>query len=327
MIQKDNPCPCCSGKTYAECCKRLHEGTLAKDALELMRSRYTAYALNLPDYIIATTHPGSPHYSENKFSWKRSLSKFSSASQFHKLKILDFKERKSLATVTFTAYVSEDSHDSTFTEKSTFEKIGSRWLYRNGLLQEGHTPNLVTNGQLRLLPLAYYGDAVLRRKADPIAEITEDLKKLIEEMIETMDASDGLGIAAPQIHHSIRLFVIRTPIESKDGEIEHGEVKVFINPKLSLPSEKTWKTAEGCLSIPGLREQVERPKEITVEYTTLDGAVLKERFFGWEARVIMHENDHINGVLFIDRVEAKQRLKLDPVLSALEKRLRDGRAL
>ncbi|MES2198568.1 MAG: peptide deformylase [Chlamydiota bacterium] len=320
-------CPCCSGEEYDKCCKSFHEGVLPKSALQLMRSRFSAYVLNIPDYIIATTHPANPGYSENKFSWRRSISRFSQDSSFQKLEILDFKEKASIATVIFTAYLSQDGHDATFTEKSYFEKVHHRWLYRGGQLVSGHTPNLITTGQLRLLPLAYYGDPILRKKADLIVHITEEVKKLVEEMIETMDASDGVGLAAPQVHHSIRLFVIRTPIENEAGKFDLGDVKVFINPKLSLPSKETWVASEGCLSIPGIRSSVERPKEITVEYTSLEGAIVQERVFGWEARVVMHENDHINGVFFIDRLSSKERMELAPVLQSLEKRIHDNLAL
>lgn len=314
-------------KEYDNCCKLFHEGAIPENALQLMRSRYSAYVLNIPEYIIATTHPASPQYSENKFSWKRSISQFSRSSSFHKLEILDFKENKALATVTFTAYLSQESHEATFTERSYFEKISNRWLYRGGQLAQGHAPNLITNGQLRLLPLAYYGDPILRKKAEPIKEITADITKLVEEMIETMDACDGIGLAAPQIHHSIRLFVIRTPIEIDQDKFEPGEVKVFINPTLSLPSEETWKAPEGCLSIPTLRCLVERPKEVTVEYANLEGKIIKQRVSNWEARVIMHENDHIEGILFFDRLNPEEQSKLMPFLENLEKRIHDGRAL
>lgn len=327
MTDLTNPCPCCSMKEYDHCCKLFHDGSIPENALQLMRSRYSAYVLNISDYIIATTHPASPQYSENKFSWKRSISQFSRSSSFHKLEILDFKENNTLATVTFTAFLSQGSHDATFTEKSYFEKINNRWLYRGGQLAQGHAPNLITNGQLRLLPLAYYGDPVLRKKAEPIDEITSDIKKLVEEMIETMDACDGIGLAAPQIHHSIRLFVIRTPVETDQNKFEPGEVKVLINPILSSPSEEVWKAHEGCLSIPTIRCLVERPKEVTAEYTSIEGKTVKQRVSGWEARVIIHENDHIEGVLFIDRLTLEEQSKLMPFLQNLEKRIHDGRAL
>lgn len=320
-------CPCGTGKPYEECCKPYHDGKLPVNALLLMRSRYSAYVLDIPDYIIATTHPASGGYSENKFTWRRSVSEFSKSCVFQKLEILDFKENVAMATVTFTAVISKEEEDATFTEKSYFEKIGQKWFYRGGQLIEGHSPNLVTTEQLRILPLAYFGDPILRKKANPIPEITPDIVKLVEEMIETMDASDGIGLAAPQIHHAIRLFVYRTPIEKEPEGFDLGDVNVIINPKLLQPSKETWKWSEACLSIPGLRAEVERPKEITLEYTTLEGKQVKQRFSGMEARVIMHENDHINGILYIDRLDPKIRSKFAPFLQNLEKRVKDHREL
>lgn len=292
-----------------------------------MLSRYSAYVFNLPNYIVETTHPASPQYSENKFAWKRKISHFSQNSTFKKLEILEFKEKETLATVVFTVYLTQGDEDATFTEKSYFEKINERWFYRGGQLRDGHAPNMVTTEELKLLPLSYYDDAILRRKADPIIEITPDIKKLINEMIETMDACDGIGLAAPQIYHSIRLFVIRAPIETEDGGFDAGDVKVFINPVLSNFSEETWKAPEGCLSIPTIRSEVERPKEVTVDYTSLDGTKRIERFSGWAARVIMHENDHIDGILFIDRLEEQEKLRIAPILQNLKARIHDGKAL
>lgn len=129
----DNLCPCTSGKLYANCCKPLHDGKPAASALLLMRSRFSAYALNLSEFIIATTHPENPQYSKELFSWKKSISEFSDASSFNKLEILDFTEQGMLATVTFTAYITQGDQDCTFTEKSLFEFSGGRWLYRNKL--------------------------------------------------------------------------------------------------------------------------------------------------------------------------------------------------
>lgn len=321
---ENNLCPCSSGKYYNDCCKPLHDGESAKNALMLMRSRFAAYALNNPDYIVATTHPASPQYSENKFSWKRSISQFSKSSSFHKLEILDVKEQNTLATVTFTAYITQDNIDCTFSEKSFFEFFRGRWFYRGGQLAQGHAPNLVTTGQLRLLPLVYYGDPTLRKKAEPIKEISADIKKLVDEMIETMDACNGIGLAAPQIRHSLRLFIIRKPIESKENHYTPGEVKVFINPKIISQSSEKWKAQEGCLSIPTIHANVERAQEIMVEYTNLDGVTKIEKFSGWEAKVIQHENDHLDGILFIDHLEDDERSKLEPFLNNLKRRIHDG---
>lgn len=132
-----NLCPCCSGKTYDACCKPFHQGALPENALQLMRSRYSAYVLNFRDYIIATTHPENPQYMQNTFIWKRSISLFSKKSTFHKLEIIDFKEEKTSATVTFTAYISQDDCEATFTEKSHFEKVGNKWLYHSGKITQG----------------------------------------------------------------------------------------------------------------------------------------------------------------------------------------------
>lgn len=327
MTDLKQPCPCFSGSDYDHCCKPFHEGALPDHPLQLMRARYAAYVLNLPDYIIHTTHPASPQYSINKFSWKRSIAQFAHHSSFHGLDILDIKTSDTLATVTFTAHLSQGKRDATFTEKSYFEKFKNRWCYRGGQLAEGHAPNLITTTQLRLLPLAYYGDSILKKKAEPVAEITSDIKKLVEEMVETMDACDGAGLAAPQVHHSIRLFMIRTPVERKDNHVGTGELHVFINPELSSPSTDTWTASEGCLSIPTIRAAVERPKTITVTYTTLDGTQITRQVSGWEGRVIMHEYDHIEGVLFIDRLHPKERSKFDSALANLEQRLHDGMAL
>ncbi len=314
-------CPCGSGKTYELCCKPYHDGDLPENALQLMRSRYSAYALNLPDYIIATTHPASPQFTENKFSWKRALSQHASYSTYNKLEILDFKEKDTLATVIFTVYLTQENQQIVFTEKSAFQKIGNQWLYRNGRLAEGRVPDLITPGELNMLPIVYYGNPILRRKADPIVEITPDIEALVQKMKETMDQYDGLGLAAPQIDRSIRLFIIRQPIERDKDEVRSPDIKVFINPKLSSPSEETWDVPEGCLSIPTIRGTVKRPKEITVVYTSLDGNTHEERFKDWDAKAIMHENDHINGVLFIDRLESQERTKLEPYLKKLEQRL------
>lgn len=323
MTEIDQLCPCCSGNIYSNCCLPLHQGSLPSNALQLMRSRYSAYALNIPDYIIATTHPANPQYSENKFSWKRSISYRAKHSTFNKLEILDFKEKGTLATVTFTVYVTYEGQEDIFTERSIFEKIDNQWLYRSGHLSEGRDLSLVTEGELKLLPITYYGDPILRKKADPIGEITDELRKLVDEMIVTMDACDGLGLAAPQVHQSIRLFVIRTPKETGGGKYELcDEIQVFINPKLSSPSGETWAASEGCISIPSIHADITRPKEITIEYTTITGEIVKKRVSGWEAKVIMHENDHINGVLFIDRLDPKERLKIEPKIKKLENRIR-----
>jgi len=323
----ENYCPCGSEDTYANCCRNFHKGHLPDSALKLMRSRYSAYALGLSEYIIRTTHPGSTHYQHDTEHWIKTISDFCSHTAFEGLEILDFQEKGFFATVTFVAHLTQDNKDTSFTERSYFEKIKNTWFYRSGQLSEGRVPNLVTTNQLRLLPLAYYGNPILHKVADPITSITEDVRTLVEEMIETMDACDGIGIAAPQVHHSIKLFVIRKPVELEDGRIELKEAKVFINPEISMPSTETWEAREGCLSIPSIHSEVKRPKEVTIKYSCLDGNGVEERVSGWEARVIMHENDHINGILFIDHLEETERDILEPFLNSLKDRIHDGTEL
>lgn len=328
MIKKDNMkgCPCNSGLSYKTCCQPLHNGAFAENALMLTRARYAAYMLNLASYIIKTTHPASIHYSDDHKEWAKQISHFSKTSLFNRLEILSFKEKGKIATVTFVAHMSQNDQDVTFTERSYFEKIKGQWLYRSGQLSKGRAPNLITTEQLKVLPLAYYDDPILRKQADPIIAITEDVKRLVEEMEETMNACNGIGLAAPQVHHSIRLFIIREPTNKtidKD-RIEWGEVKVFINPKISSPSKKKWKASEGCLSIPNIYADVERSQEITVEYTNLEGTIVKQRFSDWAARVILHENDHIDGVLFIDRLDQQETKRLAPFLEDLKKRIHNS---
>jgi len=126
-----NPCPCCSQIEYDQCCGKFHLGDLPDTALQLMRSRYSAYKLNLPDYIMATTHPKNPTYSQDKEEWRQNITQFSKNTLFHKLEIHDYQEEDpTSATVTFTAYLTQGNRDASFTEKSSFEKVEGCWLYK-----------------------------------------------------------------------------------------------------------------------------------------------------------------------------------------------------
>lgn len=315
-----NRCLCGSGKGYGECCQPFHKGKEPKSAVELMRSRYSAYALGLGEYIIKTTHPASPHYQMDQGEWVEELREFSKETHFEGVEILDVREGEETAVVTFVAKMRE----KTFTERSYFEKVKGRWLYRRGKLQEGRAPNLITVDQERLLPVAYYGDPILRKKGKLIEEVNEDLRKLVQGMIETMDAYDGMGLAAPQVHHSLRLFIVRMPVPRLDGKYEAGEVEVFLNPVLSDPGKEQVAISEGCVSIPSIRGRVERPREITIEYTNLEGKRLKYRCKGWLARIIQHEADHIDGILYIDRMSQEERKEIEPFLKHLHHRIHDG---
>lgn len=125
-------CLCGSGKEYKHCCKILHDGSMAQNALELMRSRYSAYAMNNAAYIIATTHPLNQQYDTNFKQWTKAISKFCGTTRFKKLEIIDFIDGDTEAYVTFTAHLESGGQDVSFTEKSRFEKVGGKWLYHSG---------------------------------------------------------------------------------------------------------------------------------------------------------------------------------------------------
>ena len=131
--EHDNkPCPCGSGKTYQLCCQPFHLGQLPETALQLMRSRYSAYALNLPAYIISTTHPDNPHFDADTAMWTKNISSFCLNTSFDKLGILDHQPMGNTATVTFTAHLTQNKKNASFTERSYFVKVNGKWLYHNG---------------------------------------------------------------------------------------------------------------------------------------------------------------------------------------------------
>ena len=170
------------------------------------------------------------------------------------------------------------------------------------------------------LPILFYGHPLLRKKCEPVGEITEEIRQLIADMIETMDAANGIGIAAPQIGKDLRLFVLRRYIHNPDGTWTISpEVKVYINPKILAHSQETDVQEEGCLSIPGIRLPVERPLTIKMEATDLQGNIFVDEIQGYNARVIFHENDHINGVLFFDRASPQDRKAVEPQLREIRK--------
>ena len=151
-----------------------------------------------------------------------------------------------------------------------------------------------------ILPIVAYGDPVLKKRAVEIDKNYPNLVKLIDDMYKTMYHSNGVGLAAPQIGLSIRLFVV-------DGEpFEEEEVKdfkrVFINPIIKTETGDPWKFNEGCLSIPGVREDVQRLPVVEIEYYDANWKKQKETILGLGARIVQHEYDHIEGVLFTDRI-------------------------
>ncbi len=175
------------------------------------------------------------------------------------------------------------------------------------------------------LPITIYGQPVLRKKCASVEVITEEIYALVHSMIETMDEGRrGIGLAAPQVGKSLKIFVLRRYIIQPDGKWDVSEPFVYINPKIVWHSDKTWVDEEGCLSIPKIRLPVERPWAIRVEGMDLEGNTFTHELEGLNARVVLHENDHINGVLFIDRVEPRY---LKEVSSDLQKMKKKGKGL
>lgn len=164
-------------------------------------------------------------------------------------------------------------------------------------------------------PIIAYGDPVLRKKAVEIEADYPDLNLLLEDMFETMYNSQGVGLAAPQIGLSIRLFIIDAePFVDEDEEDVEGLrdfKRVIINPIIIEETGTEWKFEEGCLSIPGIREDVSRKPDIIVEYYNENFELIEEKLSGLAARVVQHEYDHIEGILFTDKINPlkKQLLK------------------
>ncbi len=161
------------------------------------------------------------------------------------------------------------------------------------------------------LPLAYYGHPVLRQQAKPIEQITEELREFAQHLVESMIHHDGCGLAAPQVHRSIRMFAMQGYLIEPDGSYTLMEPEVILNPVLIEPSIETEFDEEGCLSIPGIRGSVERPRSITLQAIDLDGNPIERRLDGINARIVMHETDHLNGRFFHERMPKRERESLE----------------
>ncbi|MCG6187024.1 peptide deformylase [Maribellus maritimus] len=162
-------------------------------------------------------------------------------------------------------------------------------------------------------PVTVYGDPLLRKTAKNIDKDFEGLNEIIENMWETMYTSDGVGLAAPQIGKSIRIFIV----DASSGADEEPELadfkKVFINPEIIETYGDEWIMNEGCLSLPEIREDVSRPDNVRIKYFDENFVEHEETFKGYAGRIVQHEYDHLEGKLFID------------YLSPLKKRLLKGK--
>lgn len=164
-----------------------------------------------------------------------------------------------------------------------------------------------------ILPVRAFGDPVLRKKCREIPQDYPELDQLVENMFETMESANGIGLAAPQIGLDIRLFVVDvSPLADDEDYADIADElkdfrKVFINAKILEEKGEEWKFNEGCLSIPEVREDVKRKETIVIEYYDEKFQKHTDTFSDMRARVIQHEYDHIEGILFTDRISALKK--------------------
>ena len=161
--------------------------------------------------------------------------------------------------------------------------------------------------QMRIL---HYPEAVLRTRAKPVPEVTDDVRAVASRMIDLMKEAKGVGLAAPQVGLSWRLFVTDAP--------DDGEPHVYVNPDLQLLPGERERHEEGCLSIPGVHVEIERPAAVLLTATDLEGRPVIRQAVGFTARVWQHEFDHLNGVLIIDKMSTLDRLANRKTLRDLE---------
>ncbi len=172
-----------------------------------------------------------------------------------------------------------------------------------------------------ILPVIAYGDPVLKRKAAEIEENDDTIQVLIDNMFDTMYNANGVGLAAPQIGKSLRLFIVDTiQIEDRKKKPDYDGIKeVFINPVILEQTGEEWKYEEGCLSIPNIREDVERLPTLTIQYFDRTWEAKTITLDGINARVVQHENDHIDGILFTDRINPLKKRLLQRKLEKISK--------
>lgn len=170
-----------------------------------------------------------------------------------------------------------------------------------------------------IYPIVVFGDPVLKKPADDIEEGSIDMKEFVEDMFETMYEANGIGLAAPQIGRSIRMFIVDgSPLEEEEEDMDDFK-KVFINPEILWEEGKEWAFEEGCLSIPGVREEVHRPPKLRINYLDENFEEHEEEFDGMQARIIQHEYDHIEGILFTDHLSPLKRRLLKGKLNNISK--------
>jgi peptide deformylase len=170
-----------------------------------------------------------------------------------------------------------------------------------------------------IYPIVVYGHPILRKVAAEINKDFTDLDQLIADLFETMYYSEGLGLAAPQIGKSIRIFVIDGKPAAEDDPTLADFKRAFINPHITERSGEVLPMNEGCLSIPNLREEVMREAHVKINYYDENWQYHDEEFEGYKARIIQHEYDHLDGILFTDKISPLRRRLLKGKLTAISK--------
>ncbi|HEY7000542.1 MAG TPA: peptide deformylase [Candidatus Udaeobacter sp.] len=184
-----------------------------------------------------------------------------------------------------------------------------------------------------ILPILEYGDPILRAKGKPIDNINDRIRELVANMVETMHAANGVGLAAQQVGEALQLTVLDVSLvedrpsalklDGKDVDPKSAMPLVLINPEIELrgPVEVG---VEGCLSFPEITGNIERAKSVLVRAQTLEGGTIEIEAGGFLARAIQHESDHLNGILFIDRMNSAAKAALSSRLKRLQKETRRG---
>ena len=162
-------------------------------------------------------------------------------------------------------------------------------------------------GALRIITIFDEDASVLRQPARKVKRFGPELQRLVDEMIETMREAGGVGLAAPQVGVPLRVFVAELPEDEEDPQ--SGRVYVLVNPKIIKASLEEVEGEEGCLSIPGIYGDVWRAEEVVVRAQDVNGKEIRLRAKGFLARIFQHEIDHLNGILFIDRVQDRTALR------------------
>jgi peptide deformylase len=170
-----------------------------------------------------------------------------------------------------------------------------------------------------IYPIVVYGDPVLKKQGKNIEKGDFDVKKLAEDMYETMENASGVGLAAPQIGKSVRMFVIDASAMGEDDEELLDFKQVFINPEIIEETGEEWDFEEGCLSIPDIREIIYRQEQLTIRYFDENWEEHEETYDDMKARIIQHEYDHIEGVLFTDHISPIKKRLLKGKLTNISK--------